>query len=331
MSALAPWLQHQLTGLIQRPGHALLLQGASGLGQYELGLALAAAWLCHAPTSAGACGVCPSCHGIEVRAHADLSVLMPETDMLALNWPLSEKAQKDIDDKKRKPSKEIRVEAMRDLLGFTQTTGSGANGKVVLIYPAERMNTITANTLLKTLEEPAGRTRFILASAAAHELLPTVRSRCQVHPMQWPTHSEGLRWLVQQGLPEGEATVLLKAAGGRPDDAQALFQLGFQAKNWRALPKALQRGDPGVLADNAAPLVLSSLQKVCHDLQHLACGAAPRFFDADDLPKPSSMMALTQWSKDLMQSAKTVEHPYQAGLLMEAWVSRAQRAMNARA
>ena len=331
MSGLAPWLQHQLTGLIQRPGHALLLQGASGLGQYELGLALAAAWLCHAPTSAGACGVCPSCHGIEVRAHADLSVLMPETDMLALNWPLSEKAQKDIDDKKRKPSKEIRVEAMRDLLGFTQTTGSGANGKVVLIYPAERMNTITANTLLKTLEEPAGRTRFILASAAAHELLPTVRSRCQVHPMQWPTHAEGLRWLVQQGLPEGEATVLLKAAGGRPDDAQALFQLGFQAKTWRALPKALQRGDPGVLADNAAPLVLSSLQKVCHDLLHLACGAAPRFFDADDLPKPSSMMALTQWSKDLMQSAKTVEHPYQAGLLMEAWVSRAQRAMNARA
>lgn len=331
MSALAPWLQHQLTGLIQRPGHALLLQGASGLGQYELGLALAAAWLCHAPTSAGACGVCPSCHGIEVRAHADLSVLMPETDMLALNWPLSEKAQKDIDDKKRKPSKEIRVEAMRDLLGFTQTTGAGANGKVVLIYPAERMNTITANTLLKTLEEPAGNTRFILASAAAHELLPTVRSRCQVHPMQWPSNAEGLRWLVQQGLPEGEASVLLKAAGGRPDDAQALFQLGFQAKLWRALPKALQRGDPGVLADNAAPLVLSSLQKVCHDLLHLACGAAPRFFDADDLPKPSSMMALTQWSKDLLQSAKTVEHPYQAGLLMEAWVSRAQRAMNARA
>jgi DNA polymerase-3 subunit delta' len=331
MSALAPWLQHQLSGLIQRPGHALLLQGASGLGQYELGLALAAAWLCHAPTSAGACGVCPSCHGIEVRAHAELSVLMPETDMLALNWPLSEKAQKDIDDKKRKPSKEIRVEAMRDLLGFTQTTGAGANGKVVLIYPAERMNTITANTLLKTLEEPAGRTRFILASAAAHELLPTVRSRCQVHPMQWPSTAEGLRWLVQQGLPEGEATVLLKAAGGRPDDAQALFQLGFQAKNWRALPKALQRGDPGVLADNAAPLVLASMQKVCHDLLHLACGAAPRFFEADDLPKPSSFMALTQWSKDLLQSAKTVEHPYQAGLLMEAWVSRAQRAINARA
>jgi DNA polymerase-3 subunit delta' len=42
------------------------------------------------------------------------------------------------------------------------------------------------------------------------------------------------------------------------------------------------------------------------------------------------LKALTQWSKDMMQSAKTVEHPYQAGLLMEAWVSRAQRAINAR-
>jgi len=330
MSTLAPWLQNQLSDLIKRPGHAWLLQGASGLGQYELGLALATAWLCHTPTSAGACGVCPSCHGIAVRAHADLRVLMPETDMLSLQWPLSEKAQKEIDDKQRKPSKEIRVDAMRDLVNFTQTTGAHAHGKVVLIYPAEKMNAITANTLLKTLEEPAGRTRFILASAAAHELLPTVRSRCQVHPMPWPDASQALRWLVQQGLPEGEAKVLLKAAGGRPDDAQSLFQLGVQAKNWRALPKALQRGDAGVLADNAAPLVLACMQKLCHDLMLRACGAAPRFFEAEDLPPPSSLSALTQWSKDMMQSAKTVEHPYQPGLLLEAWVNRAQRALNTR-
>jgi DNA polymerase-3 subunit delta' len=91
------------------------------------------------------------------------------------------------------------------------------------------------------------------------------------------------------------------------------------------------RPKTGVPCPKLCSAVLSSLQKVCHDLLHLACGAAPRFFEADDLPKPSSFMALTQWSKDLLQSAKTVEHPYQAGLLMEAWVSRAQRAINARA
>ena len=330
MSTLAPWLQTQLASLVQRPGHALLLQGPSGLGQYELGLALAAAWLCHTPTSVGACGTCPSCHGIEVRAHADLCVLMPEVDMLDLAWPLAEKAQKEVDDKKRKPSKEIRVDAMRDLLGFTQTTRSGALGKVVFIYPAERMNTVTANTLLKTLEEPPGDTRFILASAAAHELLPTVRSRCQVHNMQWPRAEESLQWLVQQGLPDGEAAVLLKAAGGRPDDAWQLFQLGFQAKNWRALPQALLRGEAGILSDNSAGLVLACLQKVCHDMLNQSQGASPRFFDASDLPAAGSLAALSQWSRDLLHSAKTVEHPYQAGLLMEAWVNRAQRALSAR-
>ena len=43
MSPLAPWLQTQLQSLVERSGHAFLLQGPSGLGQYELGLALAAA------------------------------------------------------------------------------------------------------------------------------------------------------------------------------------------------------------------------------------------------------------------------------------------------
>ena len=330
MSKLAPWIQTQLTTLVPRAGHAWLLHGPSGLGQYELGLALAAAWLCHQPKTNGACGECASCHGIVVRAHADLNVLMPETDMLSHCWPLSEKAQREIDDKKRKPSKEIRVDAMRDLLGFTQTTGAGARGKVVLIYPAERMNTVTANTLLKTLEEPPGNTRFILASAAAQEILPTVRSRCQLHPLAWPNNQEGEAWLIQQGVPEAQTAVLLRAAGGRPADALQLHRLGISAQGWRALPKSLVRGEPGVLADHSPAMVLSSLQKVCHDMLHLACGAKPRFFDANDLPATSPLSELSQWSRDLMHIATTVDHPYHAGLLMQAWLSRAQRAMNAR-
>src|SRR5438309_2235690 len=82
----------------------------SGLGQYTLALELATAWLCDRPTPDGACGTCESCHAVDVRTQADLLVLMPETAMMALGWPLSEKAQSDIDDKKRKPSREIRVE-----------------------------------------------------------------------------------------------------------------------------------------------------------------------------------------------------------------------------
>ena len=58
--------------------------------------------------------------------------------MLALGWPLGEKAQADLDDKKRKPSREIRIDAMRDALDFAQRTSGRGRGKVVLVYPAER-------------------------------------------------------------------------------------------------------------------------------------------------------------------------------------------------
>src|SRR6218665_2879395 len=110
--ALAPWIAVQRTRLLAQRGHAWLLQGPSGLGQYALGLELVRAWLCDQPTAHGACGQCPSCHAIDVRTHADLCVLMPEVQMLELGWPLSEKDQAEIDDKKRKPTQEIRVDSM---------------------------------------------------------------------------------------------------------------------------------------------------------------------------------------------------------------------------
>ena len=159
------------------------------------------AWLCESPSPQGACGHCGSCHAIDVRAHADLCVLMPEVQMMALGWPLPEKAQADIDDKKRKPSKEIRVEAMRDAVEFCQRTSARGRGKAVLVYPAEQMNAITANALLKTLEEPPGDARFVLASEASHQLLPTIRSRCLIHTMAWPDQQEALSWLDTQGVP----------------------------------------------------------------------------------------------------------------------------------
>ena len=188
MSAVlnAPWIARQASDLLAQRGHAWLLQGPSGLGQYELALALASAWLCENPTPQGACGECASCHAIAVHTHADLAVLMPETVMIELGWPLSEKAQDEIDKKTRKPSKEIRVDAMRDAVEFSQRTDARGRGKAVLVFPAERMNTITANALLKTLEEPPGDVRFVLATEAAHMLLVCPKPCARAMPDTWP-------------------------------------------------------------------------------------------------------------------------------------------------
>ncbi|AIJ46095.1 DNA polymerase III subunit delta' [Comamonas testosteroni] len=321
----APWIAAQRGRLLAQRGHAWLLQGPSGLGQYALGLSLVRAWLCEQPSAQGACGHCTSCHAIEVRAHADLCVLMPEVQMMELGWPLPEKAQADIDDKKRKPSKEIRVEAMRDAVEFCQRTSARGRGKAVLVYPAEQMNAITANALLKTLEEPPGDTRFVLASEAAHQLLPTIRSRCLTHTMTWPAAAEAAQWLQAQGLNEPDAAAALQAAGGRPGDALRMAADAGKAAAWAQLPRQLAKGDVAALAAFAPVDAVQALQKICHDLMALAGGGEPRYFSPADLPgKPLPMALLAEWSRELVQAARTADHPFNAGLMMEALASRAR-------
>lgn len=331
MTQRAPWIAAQARQLLAQRGHALLLHGPSGLGQYSLALELARAWLCERPTPEGGCGACASCHAIEVRTHIDLCVLMPETIMLELDWPLGEKAQKEIDEKKRKPSKEIRVEAMRDAVEFSQRTSARGQGKVVLVYPAERMNHVTANALLKTLEEPAGDLRFVLACEAAHQLLPTIRSRCLGHAMTWPQAGEAEEWLGAEGVAAGDVAALLRASGGRPEDALAYARAGRDAKTWSLLPQAVARGDVAALANQTPAEAIDSLQKLCHDLLAVRAGATPRFFAAGDLPPAASFGALGEWSRALARSARTAEHPFNAGLMLESLVSQARSALNSRA
>lgn len=330
MSALPPWVAAQASQLLAQRGHAWLLQGPSGLGQYDLAIELARAWLCDRPSDHGACGECASCHAIDVRTHADLCVLMPETVQLELGWPLGEKAQQEIDDKKRKPSKEIRVEAMRDSVEFAQRTSGRGRGKAVLVYPAERMNHVAANALLKTLEEPPGDVRFVLASEAAHQLLPTIRSRCLGHTMIWPDAEQCLGWLGGQGVASADALVFLRAAGGRPDDALSLARSGLDPKFWGLLPRAIARGEAGVMADWAPARVIGALQKLCHDLLAVRAGASPRFFGADELPPAPGLPVLSAWSRELGRSAATAEHPFNGSLMCEALVSRARHALNSR-
>ena len=329
-TSVAPWIRAQWQRLHDAPGQALLLHGPSGLGQYPLALELARGWLCEAPTPQGACGSCPSCHAVDVRTHADLCVLMPETRMLSLQWPLGEKAQADIDDKKRKASKEIRIDAMRETIEFSQRTNARGRGKVVLVFPAEQMNTITANALLKTLEEPPGQVRFVLASESAHQLLPTIRSRCLGHTMQWPGTSEALAWLVEQGMAPALAGHFLRLSGGRPQDALDAAQSGMAAETWTQFPLAMQAGNVELVRDWSAGVLLDSLQKLCHDAMLRWAGAEPRFFEPAALQRLplAALPALSRWSADLREARRTIEHPFHGGLLQDALVNQARSALN---
>ena len=148
--------------------------------------------------------------------------------------------------------------------------------------------------------------------------------------MVWPTEAEALSWLQSQGIAAVEAAVLLRAAGGRPEDALDLANAGLKASHWAALPKAVLRGDVSAVSDATPSQAIAMLQKLCHDLLALRTGGEPRFFLAADLPEAGTVSSLTQWSKDLMDAARTSEHPYNAGLMFEALVARAQTALRAK-
>ena len=331
---LPPWLAEQCSQLLKLSAHALLLHGPSGLGQYELALSLAQAWLCEQVDRAlgdPACGQCASCQQVHSRGHTDLVVLMPETLMLELGWPLSEKAQKDIDDKKRKPSQEIRIESVREAVQFATLTSGRGRGKVILVYPAEAMNMPAANALLKTLEEPLGSLRFVLASEAAHALLPTIRSRCQAFALAQPAQAQAMAWLaehVPDASPEVHETAL-QASGHRPLDAAKIIASGAHA-HWAKLPLALQKGRVDIAANYTGAELLDAQQKLCHDLWATKLGAEPRFFGAQDLPKPPPARALAAWSEQLKALHRRIDHPFKQELLIEDMVQQAKVCINSR-
>ena len=56
----------------------------------------------------------------------------------------------------------------------------------------------------------------------------------------------------------------------------------------------------------------------------------PRYFDAADLPRPPGLGPLTRWSRALIQEARTADHPFNAGLMLESLVAQARQTLNSR-
>ncbi len=321
-----PWLAPALHEILRtQRGHALLIHGPQGIGQFELAFSLAQSWLCEsAPAASGgpACGRCASCRLVQAHSHADLLVLVPEALREGLGL-----AADDVSDSKAKPSKEIKVEAVRTAVQFAQTTSARGRGKVVLIHPAERMNAIAANTLLKTLEEPPGQARFLLSCGAPDELLPTIRSRCQAVPLALPDATLARQWLTEQKVAQPD--VLLAGAGGQPLEALQWVRDGVDSVTWTRLPRQLAAGEVGSLATWPLPRLLDAMHKLCHDALCVACGAEPRYFPPASLPRPGSVAALNAWSRELGRTLRHADHPWSMPVMVEALVQQAQAALAA--
>jgi DNA polymerase-3 subunit delta' len=190
--------------------HAYLFEGPPGVGKELVALGLAQALVCErrAPGGDRACGECSACKRSMLGPEPDFAPPR-HPDVVILERNLYEPARIG----RRTPeTQDISIDQVRTLVLARAAFGPHeGKAKVFIIRRAEELSTSAANALLKTLEEPGDRTHFILLSAQANDLLPTVRSRT-MH-MRFGS------------LPAATIVQLLVASGKKADVAERAAQL----------------------------------------------------------------------------------------------------------
>lgn len=311
-----PWhtepLRRELAALDRLP-HALLLLGTPGIGKTRYAEALAAALLCEAPAPDGrACGRCDACGWVSAGSHPDLRRLTREVD------------------DEGKQAREIKIGQVRALGDFLSIGGHRGGRRVVLIDPADAMNTEASNALLKTLEEPGDGLVFVLVTGRPDAISPTIRSRCQVRVLESPGMEVATAWVQgETGCTPQDAGTWLAMAGGAPLHAATFAEPGRAAAH-RAMLEAiasLPETAPEVAADALqradARQWLPLLQRWLMDIGRCRAGAEPRYFPAlsrrlAELAGRTDPAALAEAGRGLAAQYRHVEHPLNARLFCEA-------------
>jgi DNA polymerase III subunit delta' len=131
-------------------------------------------------------------------------------------------------------SRQIRIEQVRELAQELALTSHQGGYKVGVISPADVLNRFAANALLKTLEEPSGRTVLILVVTQPSRLPPTILSRCQRIRIAAPERAQAVAWL-EATRGQGEWQAVLDIVGEAPmlaaeSDGQAVVQIGAEVR-----------------------------------------------------------------------------------------------------
>src|SRR5258706_4041814 len=188
----------RLGGMLDKRPQALLLHGAQGVGKLALAERFAQLLLCEKRgQGTQPCGACEGCRWFLGGNHPDVRFLEPE--ILARNLPEPEEGEEE-KKKDKKPSNQILIDQARALGDFVHVVSHRGGRRVAIIHPAEDMNTATANSLLKILEEPPASAFFLLVSHRPARLLPTIRSRCVPVPVPLPDPKAAAAWLAGQGV-----------------------------------------------------------------------------------------------------------------------------------
>ena len=175
-------------------GHAYLLCGDEGVGTFAAACELGMALLCESPEDIKPCRICSACTQVLEHAHSDFHVVMPLTigkehkkssgDISEEGWEfIHSRLVNRIADPYATPVSEglpgIPLEWIREMQQtITRGTVRGRYN-VVVLCDVDQLNKESANSFLKTLEEPPAATLLLLLTSHPQAVLPTIISRCQ--------------------------------------------------------------------------------------------------------------------------------------------------------
>ena len=338
-TTLYPWHQKIFADwhVLSHPAHAYLVVAPADTGGEALLHTLAASVLCENKTTDGLpCGTCTGCQLNSAHSHPDLRILRPS---------ILDMANAIEETRPEKPSKLITIEQVRGLANMVNQTSHRGGKRVVLVYPAQRLNASAANALLKTLEEPTPHTQFFLLTHDVKQLLPTIISRCQRLNAPAPDASAAIDYLTQNmgadaSWPQrlaAESNAVLRVAELHATDyfeqqhqfiselakgkhINALRLAEQLEKTIKAAEKERLSGEPRRM-DMA--VVITWLQRWLHDLTLAAQGVEDaRYFPNEQttlstLAQSIAVDKLHLWQQQLLKEQRNAEHPLNIKLWLE--------------
>jgi DNA polymerase-3 subunit delta' len=237
-----------------RTPHAYLFTGREGIGKRAAALSLAQALNCQQGDAVDdGCGACQSCRKIARGLHPDVQVIEPAGATL-------------------------KIEQVRALEADAVLGPYEAKRKVFILDNAEKMTEQAANALLKTLEEPPGRTVIVLLTTTPSALPSTIVSRCQTVSFSAIPPETLEAFIVGRGVDRTRARLIVSWSGG--SIGRALSQEAASLAEARdLLLEELGRG----LRDGPAALI-ELAEKLAKDREGL----------------PQNLEVLSAWLRDLM-------------------------------
>ena len=336
-----PWQEAQAKCLLELKEalpNALLLYGPRGIGTFDLAHAFSQSLLCEAPKPDGTpCGTCRACRLFKAFTHPDIRYLVSEAEALPRDIPFiplenSTAARKNL-------YREILIHQTRALTDFLTLKSHEGGRRVVLVYPADKIRTEAAASLLKSIEPPEGLV-FILVADEIDRVLPTIRSRCRLIRATPPKREEALSWLRSQNVKDPEHA--LEVAGGMPlsvfEVDERLILSSQEEERFIALLLKGRNVDADVVCsllgrDPALPAYAAFLARWAWDLASVRQGGPARYFpekeeDIKKLTVKTDPAKLYMWINSVRDIKRVSSHPLNARMTLEALLLAYARALS---